>query len=168
LLEASLSALQRFIGGAACAIYQGNRERGYVRIAARKDDAPDLIGVNDSLAVELRAEEMAVLNDDGHSPHPFALALPMLQRGELKGFILLDNKKNQESYRPDEVEVLDYAAQQIGLDLHGLEIELLESKVNAEATKVQTLQYSIEQLHAVIGAIGKQPGEAGLTRINVV
>jgi len=56
------------------------------------------------------------------------LALPMSHRGDLDGFVLLRSKRNHEGYRPDEIEVLGFAAHQVGLDLHALENEALQAR----------------------------------------
>ena len=49
--------------------------------------------------------------------------------GTLNGFVLLGRKPNGESYRPDEVELLEFAAHQVGLDLHALEVEELRREL---------------------------------------
>ncbi len=44
----------------------------------------------------------------------------MLDQGLLAGFLLLDRKPNDVDYRPDEVELLGWAAHQVGLALQAL------------------------------------------------
>jgi hypothetical protein len=130
LVDAYTSALQRFIGGGGgCAIYQRAPDGIYVSIGAIMTDLPLEIDFNDALVVEMRAEQLPVSNQDTHSSMPFALALPILHRGQLDGFVLLGAKNNQESYRPDEVEVLAFAAHQIGLDLDGIQAEILRNRI---------------------------------------
>lgn len=60
---------------------------------------------------------------------PLAVALPMGFRGELQGFVLLGAKPSQGSYRPDEIAVLEYAVQQVGLDWQALQTEQLKAEV---------------------------------------
>jgi len=128
LLDGYTLALQTFIGGAGCAIYQYAPNSGYVCLSSAIIDVPPQITFNDPLTVEMRAEYLPVFNQDLNSSLPFNIALPMLHRGELRGFILLAAKTNNESYRPDEVDVLVYTAHQIGLDLDGLQIESLKAE----------------------------------------
>ena len=47
----------------------------------------------------------------------------------LNGFVLIGGKRFGDGYRPDEMEVLAFAAHQVGLDLHALRVEQLESQV---------------------------------------
>jgi len=89
---------------------------------------PAQIEFNDPLAVEMRAEFLPVVNQDKNALFSFNIALPMLRRGELRGLIILEAKANNESYRPDEIEVLAYTAHQIGHDLDGLQIQYLKAE----------------------------------------
>jgi hypothetical protein len=60
---------------------------------------------------------------------PGTMALPMLDHGILAGFVLLGRKFEGSRYRPDEVEVLGWAAHQVGLDLQALRARTLEGEV---------------------------------------
>jgi hypothetical protein len=122
LLEASSRALRRFSSEADCVVYWYT-EGGIYRRCAASAVLPDAIEVNDALVVALCAEQAAVFNEEVHSQLPIVLAMPMMHRGRLEGFVLLGPKSNQASYRPDEVAVLGDAVHQIGLDLHTLHVE---------------------------------------------
>jgi hypothetical protein len=63
------------------------------------------------------------------SPLQAALALPMMHQAALASFVLLGPKPTGEDYRPDEVEVLGWATQQIGLDLQSIRVRALEQAV---------------------------------------
>jgi len=66
---------------------------------------------------------------DTRSLLPAALALPMRHRGELTGLMLMAAKPSGDPYRPDEQELLGWAAHQMGLDLQALEAEQLQDSV---------------------------------------
>jgi GAF domain-containing protein len=77
------------------------------------------------------------------------LAVPILNRGEIDGFVLINHKPSREAYRPDELDLLEFAVQQIGLDLTALEreqykqqasdLELLASAARSSAEEMRTL-----------------------------
>jgi hypothetical protein len=52
----------------------------------------------------------------------------MLHRGTLAGFVLIGGKLNDETYRPDEIDVLGFATHQLTLDLVALRVEQLEQQ----------------------------------------
>ena len=53
----------------------------------------------------------------------------MMHQAVLAGFVLLGPKPIGEDYRPDEIEVLGWATQQIGLDLQAIRVRALEQTV---------------------------------------
>ena len=130
LIEAYQAALQRFTGEAGCAVYRQGAG-GYELVAASRLQAPAAAGIDEPLAVALRAELASVVPADCDSALPGALALPMSFRGELQGFVLLGQKPSQDAYRPDEIAVLEHAAHQVGLDLQALRTEQLQLEVAA-------------------------------------
>lgn len=122
LFEASAQALRRFTNGADCAFYWRTEIGTYQRRSA----SPALAGAveaNHAIVIALRADQAAVFDEDVRSELHIALAMPMIHRGMLEGFVLLGLKPNQASYRPDEVAALGSAVHQIGLDLHMLQVE---------------------------------------------
>jgi GAF domain-containing protein len=80
--------------------------------------------------VALRAHGEPVELSDTRSLLPASLALPMRHRGELTGLMLMAAKPSGDPYRPDEQELLGWAAQQAGLDLQALEAERLQDDVS--------------------------------------
>ncbi|MES2315908.1 MAG: GAF domain-containing protein [Pseudomonadota bacterium] len=74
--------------------------------------------------------------DTAQSGLPAELVLPMSHRGALNGFVLVGARRNGEPFRPDELDVLGFAAHQVGLDLHALRVELLEGRVRELAQQV--------------------------------
>ena len=70
----------------------------------------------------------------------------MLQRSVLLGLILLGPKPDGDAYRPDEIDVLAYAAHHVGLDLHARWVEQLENE-RAELTEtVRRLESEVARL----------------------
>jgi hypothetical protein len=98
----------------------------------------------------LRESHIPVRNEEGLFPDGTLLALPMSHRGVLNGFVLLTTKPNGDSYRPDEIIVLDFAVSQIGLDLHALRVEALRTEVDAQRARAERLQARNEALEFAI------------------
>ncbi|NEX95363.1 hypothetical protein, partial [Caulobacter sp. 17J65-9] len=79
--------------------------------------------------VRLRAEREPLDGDAAEGLHA-ALVLPMLHRTEVTGLVLLAPKLSGDGYRPDEREQLARAARHVGLDLHALSIDALETEAS--------------------------------------
>lgn len=137
LISSARSAIDRFTSQAGCAIYLREPDGSYVLTThGTLDQAPGRIEPNHMMAVALRGEAVPLRYDRLQSGLPAELALPMSHRGVLTGFMLIGTKPSRDDYRPDEVEVLGYAAQQIGLDLHAIRVEVLENKVGELVCRV--------------------------------
>ncbi len=129
LLKGFAGALSRFADGAEAAIYLAGETGGFVRAEGRIATAPAAIDDDDAALVSMRAERKPVELADAGSGIGAALWAPMIHRGELIGFVLLGTKAQSAGYRPDEIELIGWAAVQVGLDLHALEVEHLQSRV---------------------------------------
>ena len=81
------------------------------------------------MAVALRARGEPVELSDTTSLVPASLAVPLRHRGELTGFLLMATKPSGDPYRPDEQDLLAWAAHQMALDLQALETERLQEEV---------------------------------------
>jgi hypothetical protein len=121
-----MSELVRFSGGAHCALYLRGDNRNYALAEGSLSDRLPEIDADDPALVTLRANRESVELDETRSTLPAALALPMMLRDDLSGLVLMDDKPSGEGYRPDEIDVLGWAAHQIGLDLHTLQVAQLE------------------------------------------
>ena len=141
LLGSLRSALDRFTGQAGCAIYLRQAAGDYALVAGTLHDAPALVDTNDNAAVGMRTVLTPLFLDRLPATLPTALpgelALPMCHRGTLNGFVLLGSKRGGASYRPDECAVLDFAAHQVGLDLHALRVEVLEQELRELERKAE-------------------------------
>jgi hypothetical protein len=121
LIEQSIEEIGRYTDGADVAIYLA--ANGTYRLSGGGiDGLPRRIDQDIPAVVALRADRALQRNGLGAA----ALLLPMLQRGELLGFIALGPKRDGTNYRPDEEKLLSDAAQAVGLDLHALRIDELE------------------------------------------
>jgi hypothetical protein len=74
----------------------------------------------------------------------------MSHRGVLNGFVLLGSKPNGDLHRPDETDVLDFAAKQVGLDLHALRVEALHADIKALRAHADQLRSRSEALEFAI------------------
>lgn len=151
LTDAYLAELRRFSGGAKAWLYQKGPDGDYVSAAGSHGLMP-AIGVDDDLAVTLRAELTPTVVSEATPRHVHELALPMAYRGELYGFVLLDKKPNGEEYRPDEVAALGLATNHVGFDLHALRIDSL------------TLALSQQQRHAELDNVRIREQQATIAR----
>lgn len=149
LVLSARSAIDRFTSQAGCAIYLCQPNGSFLLDAhGTLDQAPERIETNHTTAVALRSEAAPLQYNRAQSGLAGELALPMSHRGVLSGFILVGAKPSRDSYRPDEVEILGYAAHQIGLDLHAIRVEILENQIDELVQRV-TLQE--RQLHSMAG-----------------
>jgi hypothetical protein len=64
------------------------------------------------------------------------MVAPMVHRNEVIGLTVLGAKPGGLLFRPDEVELVGWATSQVGLDLHSLKVEQLES---SEADLLKTV-----------------------------
>ncbi|MBA5690456.1 hypothetical protein [Rugamonas apoptosis] len=147
LIEQTTRALARF-AGAEVRLY---RLRAGMFVSG---DAPS-IDIDDPLATALAESRKPVLVAETLSRQPGELAVAMLHRGELRGFVLLDAKPGGAAYRADELEVLAYAVHQVGLDLAALDNEALKSdiaRVEAEAEALRIRCSTLTDSMRMLGA----------------
>lgn len=135
-----------FVGGAQAAIYLRGEGGAFVLATGDLAGAPDVLDPDHAPMLAIRAELQPVELDGNELPG--ALLVPMPIRHELGGVLLLGAKASGEPYRPDQIELLGWAAGQIGLDLNALEVERLEGIAERQRGE-------IAELNAVVGAIGR-------------
>jgi hypothetical protein len=140
LKAAFVQEVARFAGGASVALYLEDGATRYVGFGSPAP-FPAAIDTDDAVPVAMRAQRAAIYPADTASALAAALALPMLHRNALLGFVLLGSKPGGEVYRPDEVEVLCHAAHQVGHDLHALAIDQLERERAQLIQTVRRLEY---------------------------
>ena len=140
LIAGFTAELKRFGEGSDCALYQHDGDGGFVRVAGALKGAPRHIDGNDPVMVEARAERRRIDLDGLHSALPAVLALPMVHRAEVFGIVLMGAKPSGDDYRPDEKDLLGWAAHQVGLDLHALQVEALQARVSDLTGEVRALR----------------------------
>jgi hypothetical protein len=121
LLTALHDALAQFIGRNAVSVYRRAGADGYV---AQIDDLGfgASIAVDAPIAVELRSRSAPLRDGSGW-------VLPMQQGGRIDGLVVVGEKADRETYRPDEVELLANCVRQVGLDLQALRVTSLEQEL---------------------------------------
>ena len=144
LLKAFATALERFTDGARYVMYRRTTRGDYERVIGTLTDAPQRVDADEPLAVALRASQATVHCSDARSSLPGELALPSIHHGELDGFVVLGSKPNGDTYRPDEKEVLGYAAHQVGLDVRALRMEQLEREVADQNSRIRDLEARLQ------------------------
>ncbi len=138
LCRSFAAELSRFAQGAGSAIYL--REEGAYRLCAgNPTEAEAGVDSGDHAIALMRAERAPVDLVRARSTLPGVLALPMLDQGRLSGFALLAAKSDGTAYRPDEIDVLGWAAHQVGLDLQAMNAHELETKLAGLSQLVETL-----------------------------
>ncbi|MXO60368.1 hypothetical protein GRI89_12545 [Altererythrobacter salegens] len=128
LCSATVEAVSSYADGVSSALYLRHSDGTYLLEAGQLSGAPECYsGDNPGFAL-MRAERkpLDLLNAPGALPGE--LALPMIEHGALAGFVLLEGKADGTHYRPDQVELLDWAVQHIGLDLRALQARQLEAQ----------------------------------------
>ncbi len=146
-----VAELIRFTGGAPAALYTRMAEGPYARSAGALRGVKSRIDSDDPALSAMRAEQGAVAPFEVNSPLTAELALPVMHQAVLAGFALLGPKPTGDYYRPDEIEILTWAAQQVGLDLQAIRVRDLELTNMRLVTRNQTLIEIIEK-SALAGA----------------
>jgi hypothetical protein len=119
----------RFAEGAPAALYLRGAQGAFRLQCGRPEGSPDACADDDPAFALMRAERRPVDLAAAHAKLAGALALPMLDQGLLAGFVLMGPKPDGADYRPDEIELLGWAANQVGLDLQALRARDLEAQV---------------------------------------
>lgn len=145
LLSAFAAALDRFTDGAGHALYRRMPNGDYQCITATLLNAPSQVDADEPLVVSLRASHAPTHPSDAHSVLPGEFALPSIHHGHLDGFVLLGPKPDGETYRPDEKDVLGFAAHQVGLDFRALRMEQLEREIAEAQQTIDGLRAALTQ-----------------------
>ena len=134
-----VAALDRFTESAGAALYRRDDDGRFRRVVATLDGTPDDVGPNDATVLAMLAHRKASrLREDAAGPA--VLSVPMAHRSTLEGFALLGPRHDGEPYRADQVEQLEAALREIGLDFYALRVEQLTGEVAAERNRNETLR----------------------------
>jgi len=158
LLNTAVTALSRFSDGADVALYLDADQGCLIRVAASGRAAPDRLDPNDPAIVTLRAERKPLEIEGSGSGLPAVLAAPMVDRHEVGGVVLLGPKPSGAGYRPDEIDLLAWAATQIGLDFLALDKEQLQLEKDRLLSEVLGWRRKAEDLEGILTkAVASQP-----------
>ena len=139
-----VAAVDRFTDGAGCAVFRRDDGDNYLRTEGTLAGVPGQVSANDEAVLAMRAHGKAARIRESSSTSGAALALPMAHRGELFGFVLLGPRHDGEPYRPDQIDVLEFAAHEIGLDFYALRLEQLANQVDVERRNAETLRAQLQ------------------------
>jgi hypothetical protein len=142
-----VAAVDRFTGGAGCALFHRQTDGSYARRHSTLAGVPERVDANDDTVLALRAHGEALTPVSALPQTPslnVPLALPMLHRGQLLAFALIGAAPGAAPYRPDQVAALQSAAHQVGFDFHAMRIEALEHLVAAERQAAATLRAQLD------------------------
>jgi hypothetical protein len=132
LAESLLAAVDAY-AGAHSGLYLRETDGRFALRAATLAGLPPELEADAAALIEMKTFKVPLLL--GPAPAPTlgeaALAVPMLRRAELVGALVLAAARPGESYRPDQLESLAHAAQQVCLDLYALRLEQVEARVRA-------------------------------------
>jgi hypothetical protein len=146
LLDSFATAIARFTGGAGVAVYRRAPAADYEAVRSTLAAAPPRIDENEPVVVTLR--ETNAPRPAGAEMPGVEHALPMSHRRTLHGFVLIGPKPDVDTYRPDELEVLAFAAHQVGLDLHALQNESLAAENERLRLRGDALEQALQSLAA--------------------
>lgn len=130
LMTGFVGALSRFADGAEVAVYMKAADGRFARAAGDLSGEPRTLDADDPALVRLRAERKPVEPDAAGSALAATLVCPLLHRDEVIGAVLMVSRAADGAFRPDEIELLGWAARQVGADLHALEVEQLQAAVS--------------------------------------
>jgi hypothetical protein len=150
LCRAFAQELSRFAQGTGTALYLRAAGGGYDFAAGKLPGHRKDYTAEDRAFALMRAERGPVDLRETHSSLPGALALPMLDQSALAGFVLLAQKPDGTDYRPDEVEVLGWAAHQVGLALQAQHARELELQVSSLGATLAALTEERDRLEALL------------------
>lgn len=152
LAHSFAAALSRFADDAPAAVYLADGDGQPRKAASARDIGPAALDVDDPALVALRAEPRPVEPDQVGSKIPAALIVPMVNRNEVVGVVVLGWKESGLSYRPDETDLIDWATHQVGLDLYALKVEQLERERSELRVELRSANTQIERLLELKGA----------------
>jgi hypothetical protein len=150
LLNSCITAVDRFTDHAGSAIYRRDSDGNYQRLRSSIAEAPPVIDGNEPAILAMRMDRGPVTCADVDSSLPYECMLPIIYRGEVDGFLLLNGKPDSEAYRPDQIELLAFAIQQIGLDLTALEREQYKQQAGELQLAANSARSSAEDMRTLL------------------
>lgn len=150
LLAGFIDAVDHLSDHAGCAVYRAGEQGGFQRIEGSLAGAPVLVDADDPLVVAMRFERRPVFGRDIAGAAANVVAFPMIYRGRVDGFLLLHSDPAREAYRPDEIDLLAHAVQQIGLDLAALQADENRRRSREWEQHAQLMRASAQETRAML------------------
>jgi len=145
----AVAAVDRFTGGAGAAMYRRDDDGGHRRLDATLDGMPERFGPNDEVVLAMRAHGKAWRLRERLPASAADIAIPMTQRTDLEGFVLVGPRRDGEPYRADQVEQLEGAMREVALDFHTLRVARLNDDVADLRRTTDTLRAQLETAMAL-------------------
>lgn len=142
------AALTHYTEGAQAAVYLLDAAGRYHLAGGAVASLGESLDTDDPALIAIRAEPRALMPDEFGSLLDIAVAAPMVNRNEVIGLAVLGPKPSGLDFRPDEIELVGWATLQVGLDLHALKMEQLESAQARQTEQISVLNAKIEGLLA--------------------
>lgn len=157
LLAAFSDALERF-SGAPCCVYRVAEDGSYICATGKMPTAD----ADDAVTVALRARAEPCDIEGANTAIDGAHAFPMMHGHDLEGFAVLGRKLDGERYRPDEIELIEWASRQLGLDLFALSVDQLKGERQERDRNIAVLAGRISELQ---GALSSRLGPTNQRRL---
>jgi len=159
LCVASVDELRRYIQGAEVALFLRS-ETGHFRLQAGRLAGARRTYADDDRAFALMRSERGPIDLRGaHSALPGELAAPMLDQLGLAGFVLLGTKPDHSPFRPDEVENIAWATNQIGLDLQALRARALDEELASLRHRLSATETERDRLVSSVAIVREAAGQ---------
>ncbi len=152
LIEATIDQLDRFAAPATSAIYRVGEDGHYHRVGGSLAEAPATINANAPFAVSMRYDGQPDATAAIHQPALSVLAVPMMYRGRLDGFVLLHRTGGDEAFRPDQLKMLSEVVREVGFDLAALEIDQYKRHGQELEQDMRVLRGQADELRAIVQA----------------
>ncbi len=156
LVLATIEQLDQFAAPASSALYRMGDDGHYHRLGASLALAPATIDINEPAAVTLRCDGSPLSIQQIGTLSLEALAIPMMYRGRLDGFVLLHRPDGQEAIRPDQVTLLAEVVREIGLDMAALEIDQHKRLSQELEQENRALRSHAAELRAILAEAAAQ------------
>lgn len=153
LAGALLKAVDAYAGSRGCGIYRRDKTGRFALEKTTLDQLPRVLAADSEVIIELKTSR---------KPYQFGrlgfglavLALPLVRRAELVGFLAVAAKTDHTLYRPDEIDNLVRTVHQVSSDLYALQLERFQQRS-------QELEQQNESLREELASFA---GASGLTR----
>jgi hypothetical protein len=156
LAGALLKAVDAYAGSRGSGIYRRDKTGRFVLDKSTLDQLPRVLAPDAEVIIELKTSR---------KPYQFgrlgfelaALALPVVRRAELVGFLAVSAKSDRTLYRPDEIETLVRTVQQVSSDLYALQLEHFQQRSQELEQQVDALREELRSFGPPSTSLAKTP-----------